>query len=154
MKKMNLIRICLIASHGGHLRELLNATAEVKGDKYYVTQKAIHTAEILKTEKHYFILDPHLSKWKYAVNLLQSLKHVLKERPELIIASGAGIVIPSILLSRFLFKSKIIFLEISANVTNPSRTGRFIYRFSDLFLIQWRTLQPYYPKAVYSGLVI
>ena len=150
---MSLIKICLISSHGGHLRELLDATAEVKGDKYFVTQKAMHTAEILAGERHYFILDPHLSWGKYAVNLLQSLKHVLRERPELVIASGAGIVIPSVLLCRFLLKSKIIFIELSANVVNPSRTGKFLYRFADLFLIQWPSLQEHYPRAVYCGLI-
>jgi beta-1,4-N-acetylglucosaminyltransferase len=151
---MRSIKICLISSHGGHLRELLDATAAVKGDRYFVTHKTAHTAEILKDEKHYFILDPHLSWFKYAVNFCQSLKHVLQERPELVITSGAGIAIPSVLLCRFLFKAKIIFIELSANVINPSRTGKFLYRFADLFLIQWPSLQSHYPKAVHCGLIL
>jgi beta-1,4-N-acetylglucosaminyltransferase len=145
-------KICLISSHGGHLRELLAATENVSGDKYFVTHKTIHSEEILVDDKHYFILDPHLSLFKFAVNFFQSLKHILREKPEVIISTGAGIVIPSVLLGKYLFKSKLVFIESAANVVSPSKTGRFLYKYSDLFLIQWPAIKRHYPKAVYCGL--
>ncbi|MBN2400387.1 MAG: polysaccharide biosynthesis protein [Candidatus Aminicenantes bacterium] len=146
-------KICLISSHGGHLRELLAATENVREKKYIVTHRAIHAEEILAGVKHYFILDPHLSFFKFAVNFFQSLKHILREKPDVIVSTGAGIVIPSILLGKYLLKSKLIFIESAANVVNPSRTGRFLYSRADLFLIQWPEMARYYPRAVYCGLV-
>jgi beta-1,4-N-acetylglucosaminyltransferase len=146
-------KICLISSHGGHLRELLAATENVDGEKYIVTHRAAHTEEILSGAKHYFILDPHLSFLKYAFNFLQSLMHILREKPDVIIAAGAGIVIPSVLLGKIIFKSRLIFIESAANVTSPSKTGRFLYKYSDLFLIQWPAMKQHYPKAIYCGLV-
>lgn len=147
------IKICLISSHGGHLRELLNATNGVEGEKYYVTKRTAHTKELLNKERHYFVIDPHKSVLKYVLNTLQSLKHIIRERPELVISTGAGIAVPAILLAKYLFKTKVIFIESAANVVTSSKTGRFIYKISDLFLIQWQSLQPSYPKAKYCGLV-
>jgi beta-1,4-N-acetylglucosaminyltransferase len=146
-------KICLISSHGGHLRELLDATENVSGEKYIVTHRTAHTEEILVAAKHYFILDPHLSFLKFAFNFMQSLNHILRERPNVIISTGAGIVIPSILLGKYLLKSKLIFIESAANVVSPSKTGRFLYKYSDLFLIQWPAIKQRYPKAIYCGLV-
>jgi len=151
---MRPIKICLISSHGGHLRELLNATTDVIGQKYYVTFKTKHTIEILEDLPHYFVLDPYKSFWKFVLNGLQSLKHIFKEKPDVVISTGAGIAIPTILLCKFLIKSKIIFIESAANVVNPSKTGKLLYKHIDLFLIQWPSLQMYYPKAVYCGLAL
>ena len=57
----NETKICLISSHGGHFRELLDATEDVIGNKYYVTHRTYHTEEILTNYRHYFIIDPHKS---------------------------------------------------------------------------------------------
>lgn len=149
----NDIKICLISSHGGHLRELHDATENVEGDKYYVTYKTQHTEEFLHKCPHYFIIDPHKSLLKYFVNTLLSFYHSLKERPKLVITTGAGIAAPTVLICKYVLGSKIIFIESAANVVNPSRTGLFLYKHCDLFLIQWRTLQKFYPKAQYVGLV-
>ena len=147
------IKICLISSHGGHLRQLLDATKNVIGDKYYVTYKTKHTIDILKSYRHYFILDPHRSFLKYLINTLQSFFHVIKEKPDVVISTGAGISIPTIFLCKYLLDTKIIFVESAANVVTPSKTGSFIYEHSDLFLIQWLTLKKNYPKAKYVGFV-
>jgi UDP-N-acetylglucosamine:LPS N-acetylglucosamine transferase len=147
------VKICLISSHGGHLRELLSATEDVIGDKYYVTHKSKHTKELLKNYRHYFIIDPHRSIFKYIINIIQSLFHALKERPKLVITTGAGIVVPSVLICKYLLGARIIFIESAANVINPSRTGKFLYKRCDLFLIQWQSLKKHYPKAHYIGLI-
>ena len=149
-----MIKICLISSHGGHLRELLNASADVIGQKYYVTFKTRHTVEMLVNLPHYFIIDPYKSFGKFVLNAVQSLKHTFKERPDIVISTGAGIAIPTILLCKFLLKSRIVFIESAANVINPSKTGKFLYKHVDLFMIQWPGLQKFYPRAVYCGLLL
>lgn len=146
-------KICLISSHGGHLRELINITEGLIGDKYYVTQRALHTEEMLKDEKHYFISDPYLSWLKYLLNGIQSLKHLFRENPDVILSTGAGIAIPSILLGKYLLKTKIIFIESGANVRTPSKTGKFLYKYCDLFVVQWPSMLKHYPKAKFAGFV-
>ena len=146
-------KICLISSHGGHLRELLSATKNVIGTKYYVTCKTAHTLQLLQSSHHYFVVDPHTSFFKYLLNCLESLRHIYRERPYAVVSTGSGIAIPTIFICKFMLKAKVIFIESAANVYTPSKTGRFIYKWADLFLIQWPTLKRYYPKSICVGLL-
>ena len=120
---------------------------------YWVTFKTKHTDTLLKDKPHYFIIDPVTSKFKFIINAFQSLCHILKERPKVIISTGAGMAIPTMLLGKFLLKSRIIYVESAAAVIEPSRTGRFMYKYADLFLIQWETLKEFYPNAKYVGIL-
>lgn len=146
--------ICLIASHGGHLHELTKAVGDLQYDHYWVTFRTKHTQMRLKNQKHYFIIDPHLTKWKYLINGIQSLYHLTRERPKVIISTGAGIAIPTLLLGKFFCHSKIIYIESAANITNPSHTAKFMYRYADLFLTQWDDLRiSDFPNAITVGVL-
>jgi UDP-N-acetylglucosamine:LPS N-acetylglucosamine transferase len=147
------IKICLISSHGGHFHELINATKGVEGNIYWVTFKSKHTLILLKDKPHYFLIDPVVSIWKYILNAFQSFNHLRIEKPKVIISTGAGIAIPTILIAKIFLRAKVIYIESAAAVNKPSRTGRFIYRFADLFIIQWEDLLCFYPEAVYKGLL-
>jgi len=142
----------LISSHGGHLHELTKATDHVRGKKYFVTHKTPHTQQLLEDKTKYFVIDPHLSKWKYLLNTFQSLRHILLERPDVVISTGAGIVIPSMLICKIILGSKIIYIESAACVEKASKTGSFMYKYADLFLVQWPDMLHHYKKAVYVGL--
>ena len=52
-----------------------------------------------------------------------------------------------------LYRVPIIFIEISAQVTKPSLTGRIMYYLADRFFYQWEALEHYFPKGVYGGLL-
>lgn len=146
-------KICLISSHGGHLHELTEAVQNVRGNMYWVTFRTKHTEALLKDKRHYFVIDPVTSKPKFLLNAFQSLYHILRERPEVIISTGAGMAIPTMLLGKFLLGSKIIYVESAAAVIEPSRTGQFMYKYADLFLIQWESLKTFYPNAKYVGVL-
>lgn len=147
------IKICLISSHGGHLHELTEATKGVMGDVYWVTFRTKHTEALLKDRPHYFIIDPVVSKPKFILNAFQSLYHILRERPKVIVSTGAGIAVPTMLIGKFLTGSRVIYIESAAAVIEPSKTGRFMYKYADLFLIQWESLKEFYPDAKYVGIL-
>lgn len=143
--------ICVIASAGGHLTEAIKATSLIKDyPKFYVTFYLPHIPECMAGEECYFVVDPHISPWKYLVNFLQSFKIYLKKRPKIIITTGAGIAIPMCIIGK-LFGSKIVFIESGARVTHPSRSGKILYYIADLFIVQWKSLLKFYPNAVYGG---
>lgn len=75
------------------------------------------------------------------------------ERPRVVVSTGSGIAIPTILLAKWFLHSKIIYIESAACVVEPSRTGRFVYKYADLFLIQWESLRKFYPNAKYTGVL-
>lgn len=88
-------------------------------------------------------------------SILGALKIVyifLKERPKVLFSTGAEIAIPSFWVGKFLFRTKLIYMECSAQVYAPSLTGRLVYPIADLFLVQWESLLSRYgPKAKYVG---
>lgn len=147
------IRVCCVSSHGGHLHELSEAVKDVIGSKCWITYRTKHTRNLLKNKRHHFIIDPVTSKLKFLINAIQSFAFLLIERPEVIISTGAGIAIPTMILGKYLLGSKIIYIESAAAVEEPSKTGRFMYKYADLFLIQWETLRQFYPKAKYVGIL-
>ena len=50
-----------------------------------------------------------------------------------------------------IFGSKVIYIETFANVTTKTSTGKLIYKFADLFIVQWESMLEIYPNAVYGG---
>ena len=147
-------KLCVVCSAGGHLAEALMAIqyADIELDKEacFLTKEDAHVAERLRGRKVYYIEDPHTSLSGYIKNAFQSLSIFIRERPKLILTTGAGIALATCILG-WLYGSKIIYVESGARVTTLSRTGKLIYHFADIFYVQWEPLLQQYPKAVYKG---
>jgi len=142
--------VCVVCSAGGHLAEALAAIQDLKVERYFVTFDEPHVRLILRDEEVYYVVDPHVSTALYIKNAWQTLKVFLKKRPKVVISNGAGIALATCLYAK-LAGSKLIFIENGARVTTPSRTGRLVYRFADLFIVQWKPMLKHYPKAIYGG---
>jgi beta-1,4-N-acetylglucosaminyltransferase len=50
-----------------------------------------------------------------------------------------------------LFRAKVIFVETGSRVKKLSLTGRLVYPFADLFLVQWPGLAKRHRKAEFAG---
>jgi beta-1,4-N-acetylglucosaminyltransferase len=134
------------------LAEAMLSVKEVDYPKYFVTYKLPHTGESLRGFEYYCITNPHKYLWKYPLNFVQSLGLFLKKKPRFILSTGSGMAIATCLIGKF-FGSKLIFVETGARINTPSMTGRLVYQFADLFVVQWEPLLKYYPKAIYGGLL-
>ncbi len=120
-------------------------------DSFFVTFKREDTEGF--EENLYFIDDPKRNPFKLFKNFIQSLKILYKERPDVIITTGAGVVVPLCYIGKAI-GVKIIFIESFARITSRSLSGVFIYPIADLFFVQWRSvLSKYGKKAVYGGSV-
>ena len=82
--------------------------------------------------------------------ILTALKIINKERPNVVITTGALIAFPFCVFVK-LRGGKVIYIESFARVYNSSLTGKIIYKFADLFLVQWESMLEVYPKAKYVG---
>jgi UDP-N-acetylglucosamine:LPS N-acetylglucosamine transferase len=143
----------VVGAGGGHLTEALLATDGLIIPRIIVTFRLPHTNSTLYNEICYYIVDPHKSLLKFLINSVQSLVIVLKVRPSVVINTGGGISIACSLFAKLL-GARLIFIESGARVRSPSRTGKFLYRFSDLFIVQWKSLLSFYPDAIYGGTLI
>ena len=159
IKDRSFKKVMFISSTGGHLNELLMLQSMFKKYIYMlVTEKTITTKElkvkygnrnvkflIYGTRKH-FITYP----FKLFINTLKSFYFYFKFRPSYIVSTGAHTAGPMCLIGHF-FKSKIIFIETFANSTSPSVTGKVVYKFADLFIVQWEDMLEIYDKATFGG---
>ena len=88
--------------------------------------------------------------FKLLANCFISLFLFIRFRPKYIITTGAHIAGPICLIGK-LFGSKVIFIETFANIESKTITGRLVYKFADLFVVQWQSMLKLYPKAKYFG---
>ena len=143
------MKICLTSSAGGHLNQLLKLLPIVGKDVFFITS-AKHMTKTLGNYRVYYMQDPVRRPLKFLVNSIKTLSILLKERPRVVITTGAGIVIPICFIAK-LFGARIIFIETMSRIQEPSMTGRIVYPISDLFIVQWKQLLKFYGnKAVYG----
>lgn len=83
-------------------------------------------------------------------NILITMKIFLKEKPDIIISTGALATIPMCIVAK-IFRKKIVFIESFAKVNSPTLTGKLLYKFADKFFVQWESMKEFYPNAIYKG---
>jgi UDP-N-acetylglucosamine:LPS N-acetylglucosamine transferase len=148
------MKICLVCSPGGHLTQTRRLEKFYrKYDYFFVTFFSKLIEELVKQERFHFVTDPRRNLYRFLVNIFQSLKVFLKERPDVIISTGAGVAIAMCWWAR-IFGRRVIFIEDWCVVEKPSLSGRMVYPIASLFIIQWEQLQKYYPKARFKGALI
>jgi UDP-N-acetylglucosamine:LPS N-acetylglucosamine transferase len=84
---------------------------------------------------------------------LRCLRVILKERPAVVISTGAAPGCIAAILGK-LRGAKVVWLDSITNVKHLSLSGRMVRPFADLFLVQWPELAAKYRRAVYIGDVI
>ena len=154
-------KVLFISSTGGHLEELMQLKKIFhKNDYYIVTEKTKSNLSLLKKYPNrvsFLVYGSYttLSKkmiypFKLAFNTIKSLLIYLKIRPEFIVSTGAHTAGPMCLIGHLL-GSKIIYIETFANSSSKSKTGALVYKFADLFIVQWESMLELYPNAIYGG---
>ncbi len=155
MENKKQIKICFASSSGGHLAQLKQLfDFKTKYKAFLITEKNKTTLSSQKEIKTYYLQQQERKNisilYKLMINFIKSFVILGKEKPDVIISTGAGATIPILLLGK-MFGAKIIFIESFAKINSPTITGRVIYHFADQFYIQWPELQRYYPKALLKG---
>jgi len=143
------MKICIVSSCGGHLTEVraLKKVYECYEHCYVLNDRILLPKDM--ENKTYFIRHSERD-WLIIVNLWEAWQILRKERPSLILSTGAGPVVPFTLVGKLL-GIKSIFIEISTQVTKPSLSGRIMYVLADQFFYQWKSLERYFPKGIYGG---
>lgn len=146
-------RTCLAYSPGGHLSELLRATAGITfADCFHVTFRSGRAPDPAGG-RVYYVCHPRRSAWRTVVNAVQALAILLRERPRVVVSTGADVAVPVVVLGKLL-GARTVFVETGGTV-EPSLAGRLCYPFSDLFVVQWPEKLRSFPRAVLAeGLLL
>ncbi len=148
-------KLALVASSGGHLFQLssLKQFWEEK-DHFWVSFQTEDAKYLLKDEKVYWAHFPTNRNFKNLIrNLFLAFKTIIKEKPDAIISTGAGIAVPFIIIGK-LFMIKTIYLESITRSEELSLSGRLVYPFVDKLLVQWPQLAEKYKKPEFHGRII
>lgn len=151
-------KVLFISSTGGHLDELMQLKPMFdKYDYYIVTEKTKSNLNLKNkfpkkvsllvygTKKHMLTYP-----FKLLFNCFKSLFIYIKVRPKYIVSTGSHTAGPMCCLGK-IFGSKIIYIETFANSKSKSVAGSLVYKFADLFIVQWESMLEIYPKSVYGG---
>ncbi len=154
-KKKDNIRICIACSAGGHFSEALKATGNIEHEKYYVTYYSASINEFSQNNKVNFVTHPRhcafpLRVFLFLKNCMESALILIREKPDLIISTGADVALATCIIGKIMGK-KLIYIDSGGYVTSRSLSGRLIYPFADLFLVQWKPALKNFPKAIYGG---
>lgn len=146
------MKICLVGSSGGHLTHLYMLQPFLKDKNcFWVTFDKEDARSLLKNEKMYPCYYPTnrslKALWK---NTLIAWKILRKERPDLIISSGAAVAVPFFYLGK-LFGAKLIYIEVFDRIDKPTITGKIVYPIVDAFVVQWEEQKKIYKKAINLG---
>lgn len=148
-------KLCLACSVGGHLTQMTQLSSLYKNYEYfYVTENTELTRDMAKKEKIYFLKLINRKMLSFVllfiINTFLSIRILIKEKPDVIISTGVLSAVPICILGK-IFGKKLIYIESFAKMDSPTISGRVLYPFADLFIVQWESMLKYYPKAVNGG---
>lgn len=143
-------KICIVSSCGGHLAEvrLLRPAYENHAHFYVLNDRVLLPKDM--EGKTYFVTLFERDVWGFLANLREAWTILRKERPDLILSAGAGVVVPFAMWAKLL-GIHIVFVETLTRLQRPSLTARIMYRLADRFFYQWESLQPFFPQGECCG---
>ena len=153
MKNKKDIKICFVGSSGGHLAHLymLKPFWEKYRNRFWVTFYKEDVKNLLKNEKVYPCYYPTNRSIKaLCINTGLALKVLFKEKPDLIISSGAAVAVPFFYIGKLL-GAKLVYIEVFDRVRKATVTGKMVYPIADRFIVQWEEQKKIYPKALNLG---
>lgn len=146
------IKICLVGSSGGHLTHLymLKPFWQNK-DRFWVTFDKEDARSLLKDEKFYPLYFPSNRSLKaLIINTVRAIKIISKERPDLIISSGAAGAVPFFWIGK-LYRAKTMYIEVFDRIDTSTIAGKMCYPVADKFIVEWEEMKKVYPKAINLG---
>jgi len=134
------IRICLAASAGGHLLQLLKLEPAWRdARKFFLTTGDVVAAELRERYDSPVYLAVECNRYqplRLLRSSLRSLAAMLREKPDVILSTGAASGCIACLLGK-LAGAKVVWVDSIANVDRLSLSGRIVLLFADLFVVQW-----------------
>lgn len=151
------LRLCLAASGGGHVRQLLDLESIwSKHDYFFVTEDTALGATLAERHRTHFV--PHVAvgqarlgaPWRMVragvSNFFRSAAIIARERPDVVISTGAGAVFFAVAWAR-LRGARTVVIDSFARFDRPSLFARIAAPIAHDVVVQSKALAPHFPKA-------
>ena len=147
-------KVLFISSTGGHLSEMLQLKDMFNRYDYHIitekTKSNLSLKDKYPNKVNYLIYGtkdhPLTYPFKLLANCFKSLYFYFRIHPDYIITTGAHTAGPMCLIGK-IFGSKVIYIETFANINTKTITGRLLYPFSDMFIVQWHSMKKNYKDS-------
>ena len=142
----------LVGSSGGHLAQLLVVAPlwEVS-QRHWVTFDTPDARSALTGESADWAHFPTTRNFiNLARNTALAWRVLRRERPKVIVSTGAGVALPFFVLGR-LRRIPTVYIEVYDRIDSATLTGRLCRPFTSLFLVQWEEQRSLYANAVVVG---
>ncbi len=157
-KEQRNVRICLAASGGGHLRQLLDLEPVwAAQDHFFLTEDTALGQSIARDHRSHFLTHVALGQARLGHpvqmmraalrNFAQSVRAIWNEKPNLIISTGAGAVFFACLLAK-IRGARFILIDSFARFDRPSVFARLARPLADVTIVQSPALKAHWPKAL------
>jgi len=149
------LRICLAASAGGHISQLLKLAASWNGyETFCVTTTEVVRDKLSKLGEVYVVGECNRQHPIRVITVLLRCFHIVfKERPDVVISTGAAAGCMLCFLGK-MFGAKVVWIDSITNVERISLSGRMVHYIADLFLVQWPELAGRYKRIEFVGTVV
>lgn len=149
------LKICLAASAGGHISQLLKLTECWNGyEAFYVTTTEVVREKLNRLGEVYVVGECNRQHPIRVITvLMKCIRIIFKEKPDVIISTGAAAGCMLCFMGQ-LIGAKVIWIDSITNVERISLSGRMVRYIADLFLVQWPELAGKYKKVEYVGTLI
>ena len=147
-------RILLVCSAGGHLLQL-HALKQVWGayPHHWVSLKKADSESLLASEPVTWAYGPtNRNILNLIRNLVLAVRVLLREKPTIIISTGAGVAVPFIWLG-WVLRIHPIYLESYARRRGFSLSGKLVRPVASEFIVQHPELAQIIPGVSYYGSV-
>lgn len=130
-------KVLALSSGGGHWIQLCRVLPALDGaDVALATVVPENRSEFLDHRFYIFEDATRWDRWKLIKCAVSILRILLRERPDVVLTTGAAPGGLALLFSKFL-GARTIWIDSIANVDSISMTGRHAGRVADLWLTQW-----------------
>lgn len=140
--------ILAVASGGGHWVELMRLGDAFAGrDVAYVSVLPDLASDVGGAKFHLVVDATRWDRWRLLRCVLQILWIVLRERPRIVVSTGAAPGLAALWIARKLVGARTVWIDSIANAERMSLSGECAGRCADLWLTQWPDLErPEGPK--------
>ena len=146
------MKVCLVGSSGGHLTHLYMLKPFWEGkERFWCTFDKEDARSLLEGETMYPVYFPSNRSIKaFFINTHRAIKILKKERPDVIVSSGAAPAIPFFWIGKMM-GAKNVYIEVFDRIDKSTISGKLCYPVTDLFIVQWDEMKKVYKKAVNLG---
>lgn len=148
-------KVLAVASFGGHWVQLLRITKPLEDfyDIFFISTNS-KCASMVPGKKFSSIVDfSRWNAWKMFLNIFKIMWIIARERPSTVISTGAAPGLLVLLIAKYLFFKKTIWVDSIANASKLSYCGVLAAKFSiDHIYTQWEHLANEHIK--YAGNIL